>query len=778
MADSKPINWAYPFPNTGTAINPLQYLTNMAKASGGYYPTGENGLWHGGVHFDKGTAAVFDQSSVRCIADGEVIAYRINDSYPISEYRDDVPMVKRAPFSSGFVLVKHRLQPPRPSNGGATTSEQSPPALTFYSLYMHLQDWAAYQAKSSLPRPTFWGADTYIVDTKDQGLNVRAEPNTNGAKLAVLSKGAQVTVSHSGGDFCKLLSIVSGAAEPALTPDSEGKLPGFVAFKLLKAQLEPKAKDSVVVLDTGIAIKAGDLIGHLGTYQNHNGAAQPLLHLEVFSCEDVPGFISKSQAWARTLPDADKTLLKVHKDASRLISHRDDIKPDNPPKQGDPGNRIGVDLIIPQALLDGLPATHKIKVSNAASGSSTTNTTNWWRLDGLFADKDGNPINGWLAEQDLITTRHSPWEWPGFQCIEDTGTPVEKLAYTFNAKGMLSEEEKQNYRTQINKADGGPVLAIARLFDIVDSDKDGVLTSDEIRAALGKPWHTQVLGHLITKYESEWYWDKIKWDELDPLLAEEPGKPNQIWEIEKQRIEKLSWWKELAGQHGISEDGKAWHFQVIGLIGSFSLLDDENDLKWLEVPRGQLTFDVEGNDITSSIHFSRVAHWPKGASGVTIGRGYDLGQRPNPEADLTEAGVPEPLFSWLIGAKGLKGQAAKTYLDGASDEIKKFQITRKQQYRLFIPVYEFMKSEVIRISGSPSNIESYGSLNWNKINSKIQDIAVDLIYRGDYTPSTRKLVQQHIVDNDLPALSATIADNSKWPGVPSDRFNRRASYLR
>jgi hypothetical protein len=271
-------------------------------------------------------------------------------------------------------------------------------------------------------------------------------------------------------------------------------------------------------------------------------------------------------AWARTLPDAEKTLLKVHKDASRLISHRDDIKPDNPPKQGDPGNRIGVDLIIPQSLLDSLPATHKIKAATTTPGSNATQTTHWWRLDGLFADKDGNPINGWLAEQDLITTRHSPWEWPGFQCIEDTGTPVEKLAYTFNAKGMLSEEEKQNYRTQINKADGGPVLAIARLFDIVDSDKDGVLTSDEIRAALGKPWHAQVLGQLITKYESEWYWDKSKWDELDPLLAEEPGKTNQIWEIEKQRIEKLSWWSDLAGQHGIRGDGKAWHFHAVNLI--------------------------------------------------------------------------------------------------------------------------------------------------------------------------------------------------------------------
>jgi predicted chitinase len=569
MADSKPINWAYPFKTTGASTNPLQYLTNMAKANGGYYPTGENGLWHGGVHFDKGTAAVFDQSSVHCIADGEVIAYRINESYPVSEYTEAIPQIKRVPFSTGFVLVKHTLRPPQPINARSTHSEQSPPTLTLFSLYMHLQDWAGYQAKAELARPAFWEAAIYIVDTKDHGLNVRAEPNTNGTHLAVLAKGTQVTVSHLEGDYCKLLSIVSGAAEPALTPDSEGKLPGFVAFKLLKAQHEPKAKDSVVVLDPGIAIKAGDLIGHLGTYQNHNGAAQPLLHLEVFSCEDVPGFISKSQAWARTLPETDKTLLKIHKDASRLISHRDDIKEDNPPKLDDTGSQIGVDLIIPQALLDGLPAAKKIKISTTVAGNSTPQTTNWWRLDGLFADKEGNPINGWLAEQDLITTRHSPWEWPDFQCIEDTGKPVEKLAYTFNARGMLSEEEKHNYRAQISTADGGPILAIARLYDIVDTDKDGVLTREEIRAALGKPWHAQVLGQLITKYESEWFWNKSKWDELDPLLAEEPGKPNPIWEIEKQRIEKLSWWKELAGQHGISEDGRAWHFHAPMLATNF-----------------------------------------------------------------------------------------------------------------------------------------------------------------------------------------------------------------
>ena len=103
-------SWSYPF--AGGDSNPLANLTSQAKARGGFYPMGANGLWHGGVHFAQGTAGAFDQSSVRCIADGEVIAYRIDDEYPISEYTGEVPLIKRAPFSTGFVLVKHRLALP------------------------------------------------------------------------------------------------------------------------------------------------------------------------------------------------------------------------------------------------------------------------------------------------------------------------------------------------------------------------------------------------------------------------------------------------------------------------------------------------------------------------------------------------------------------------------------------------------------------------------------------------------------------------------------------
>lgn len=126
-------------------------------------------------------------------------------------------------------------------------------------------------------------------------------------------------------------------------------------------------------------------------------------------------------------------------------------------------------------------------------------------------------------------------------------------------------------------------MALARLHDIVDTNNDGVLTSREIRAALTKPWHAQLFGQLITRYESEWFWNKTKWDELDPLMAEEPGKPNLIWETEKQRIEKLDWWSSLAGAHSIAGHGQAWHFNATALLGTFaSFRNEEITVSFLE----------------------------------------------------------------------------------------------------------------------------------------------------------------------------------------------------
>jgi hypothetical protein len=104
--------------------------------------------------------------------------------------------------------------------------------------------------------------------------------------------------------------------------------------------------------------------------------------------------------------------------------------------------------------------------------------------------------------------------------------------------------------------------------------------------------------------------------------------------------------------------------------------NDEMDLKWLEVPKGKLTFDVEGNDIENSTWFSRKVHWPGGVSGITIGRGYDLGQQSNSNLDLSAVRIGEPLKSWLVASQMLSSTQASDRLNSASDAVRVFQITR------------------------------------------------------------------------------------------------------
>lgn len=663
--------WSYPFKVKGgegqpskAVTNPQQYYDALAKAESGYYPIGRNGLWHGGVHFDKGTANLLDQTAVHCIADGEVIAYRIDSRYPTATFSSGVKT-----YSKGFVLVRHRLEAPKPPALAGTVTPATPPApqpsLIFYSLYMHLLDWEGYGNPGAPTPPDFFGETVYSVKPEKAidptiGLRVREGPANTFAVRALLAKGTKVRLGDVGGPthkWRKLVSILEGSALPSLTLDDNcwvfpgemestvnpdeflvgekandpeptlapgkgfnvrktgngqtndpktGLIPVGTTFTLepgtgnrrkLKAfvsgqditplsansvqniqgfvyvpdlqtsRTEPK-KDEVFVLERPYAIKAGALVGHPGCYQNHDDAvASPLVHLEIFCCEDLPAFIAKSKAAALGLPTEQKTLLKVYKGASKLIAHRADINASNPPKVTDEGIVVGVDMILSLGMLDSLPADHKITISETVPGSTTPKITQWWRLDGLFADVNGNPIGGWLTEQSEMTTRHSPWEWEGFDFISETVCNADNLACHLDMTGTLDESERADYSSRIDMADNGPVKT--RLYDIIDgadgSIRDNKLTPQEISAALAKPWHAQSIARLATHYESEWLWKEDKWNELDTLMAPD-GEPNANWVEEKRRIKELAWWKTVYPE----SDGKVWHLNAAALIGNFS----------------------------------------------------------------------------------------------------------------------------------------------------------------------------------------------------------------
>jgi hypothetical protein len=361
---------------------------------------------------------------------------------------------------------------------------------------------------------------------------------------------------------------VSGDSVPALTLGTDGKLPGYVLKTEIESKREPASKGAVFVLPTPVAVKAGAVIGHVGKMQNHDDP-QPrnLLHLEVFTCEDFPAFVAKSKEAAKALPAEQKTLVEIHA-STKVIPHQAGFTKDNPPLISMAGEVTGYNQIIPLSVLESLPAENKIKIETPQQGGSPT-VVNWWHLEGVLGGTNNQVLNGWVREQELISTRHNPWEWAGFAFLEETSTNLQNWASYLHDQNSLTDVEKSVYKP----APTGPVKD--RLYDIIDADKNDKLTVAEIVGALGKPWHAQSISQLVVKYESEWLYKADKWSSLDQYM----GSPNPSWDAEKARIEKLAWWGDLAGKYGVSVDGLAWHIHSIALtqnnkhdmVGRFTL---------------------------------------------------------------------------------------------------------------------------------------------------------------------------------------------------------------
>jgi hypothetical protein len=614
-------NWCHPFKDTR---DPLQQLTHLANATAGYYPLGRNGLWHGGVHFDSGTAAgLKQQSSVHCLADGEVVAYRIDRESPKTTYYDHKLTVDK-PFSRNFVLVRHRLQLPK-----IEESTDTPPSLIFYSLYMHLQDWEKYDDDPTLARPGFWSEvhrvkvtanDPHPDDPEQRGLHVYYRPRS-GKVADFLPRGAEVVISGQG-DYRRLknrlgpasLSNADGSLRGYLsarylqpqvrgehrietrgdelnvrpeaslrnevistlpngmivTVSGEGefrkleRVPQYVQFAGLQSVLEPLATDQIVVLDTPVAIQAGALIGHLGDYHSE-GAERPekKLHLETFSEQDMDVFLEASRAWAQRLPASERTWLKLAK-GTAVMAHRDGASATRWPVPSKTDPVSDADLLIPKSLLEGLPAEDKFSVP---ATSSDRKALNWYRLDGLLHDAAGNLLNGWVREDVGDTPWVSPWDWEGYEILHDYGRPIHAMASFMRSMRHFSEAQLERYRSLADDEDQGPIRS--RLFDIIDPNRDGQITADELQAALRLPAHAQAIAQMIIRKESEWFHRAHVWDVLDEMLGHSGSTPHLNWLAEKQRIKELSWWEEVADKVGLPSWGKAYHFHPIGILGTF-----------------------------------------------------------------------------------------------------------------------------------------------------------------------------------------------------------------
>lgn len=192
----------------------------------------------------------------------------------------------------------------------------------------------------------------------------------------------------------------------------------------------------------------------------------------------------------------------------------------------------------------------------------------------------------------------------------------------------------------------------------------------------------------------------------------------------------------------------------------------------LTVDQGQVTFDSEGNDNPKSAFFSRQLHWPGGASGVTLGRGYDMHERSSAAvtSDLTESGVDAATAKKIAEGAGLSSAEAKDFVSENRKQIE--PISRESQKKLFERIYPaYVKAAQSSYENHISGLAD--ATAWADLKPSIRDVAVDFAYQQG---SVWRSQAMQIMTNDGKALAEYISATPKLLQYEPGR--NRAPYLR
>jgi len=282
-------------------------------------------------------------------------------------------------------------------------------------------------------------------------------------------------------------------------------------------------------------------------------------------------------------------------------------------------------------------------------------------------------------------------------------------------------------------------------------------------------------GHLVLV--------EVQLIKLSTNVSISPTGKRRFWSNPRAKSRPLSWKVTVLreGEHEIQMNRQVIAYRES--IGPGRQTGDTDNKSSFRVERGQLTFDAEGQE--GGTYHSRRPHVPGSPgkatqSGVTIGRGFDLGQwsREHIIRWLVAAGLSAEVAKKYAAAAGLRGADARSYLAKNKDDLP--EITALQQKRLFQLTFAYMEQDVRRISDRKDVVDAYGGkVQWDSLHPAIHAVLVDLRFRGDYSPATRPHVQRHVVRNDLKGFSEALSDGKFWYGqnVPADRFGRRVHFL-
>ena len=208
---------------------------------------------------------------------------------------------------------------------------------------------------------------------------------------------------------------------------------------------------------------------------------------------------------------------------------------------------------------------------------------------------------------------------------------------------------------------------------------------------------------------------------------------------EFETIEAIRWYQRLLNLSptGLLHPTDAWYMQLQASLSPH--WRPQHTVGILTVGEGQITFDAEGIDYVTAVEpfrqhrypfFSRVLHWPgDNKSGVTLGRGYDMGSRGAGEIFVTlrRAGIEEDKATICSKAAFLRGKKAGLFVTVYGPLMG--EITHQQQTALFRISYREKQQYAQRLYSSMQR-----SPSWMMLDQRIKAVVVDIFYQGVSNP--------------------------------------------
>ncbi|WP_446028954.1 glucosaminidase domain-containing protein [Lelliottia amnigena] len=511
--------------------------------------------WHGGIHFYENFAgnAIFKPGNhgLKCMTDGHVVAWRLNDHYQTA------PFGKKAPkFSSTFVLIKSTCTPDKdkPDN-----------ALDFYTLWMQIAPLSEYGITDT---PTATVSASALKIRQDntfsgwmrngitEGINIPQnsqryyeapqDSRTTLPRGSVVEIKQEATFLLNGKAapfiFIKVMSVPEGA-KTGLSVGEAGWISGLDKFVKRKENILPawmqKAREygvfNQVVTTSGneIAVQAGETIGHLSLDESPYGGPQYFCHLEVFSQDPrMKDFLANKAgvtvgaAELHTLADKPRWQHR-ERDNSFVVAG----------VGGDPS-----------------PSTAERYTQESECQKLEVDGKTWYYIPGEHA---------WMSATDVERANQFDLEKRGFIPLEQEDAPqsifqTPKEGWLRNVFGRLEELARAETRDMYSLS---YTEKYQRLLKQIDSNQDGVIDAGELWRFLhnSQPHIQYQVQRLVVKHHSEWLKDGMSalWQ---AALDEQAKKYPSMALFNRVFINKLVWMKDVPE---IRSDEALWHMHPL-----------------------------------------------------------------------------------------------------------------------------------------------------------------------------------------------------------------------